>query len=192
MPYTSIAQNLTSTGVDRLIFKVSGPGPGFSVIHYDQDETILQNLQQHKYWIGSLSGERVSDTLLQELARHPANPFKLSDNLNYVVSNYDHNLVEYGTIDGERCVWDQLIAPHLKDYGISTDPGVVPRNAPEGLGVQPPIAEDAEATLQEAIFYAMKAVAGLGATLKDGTPLIETATWKNLVEPLLANPLMSS
>jgi hypothetical protein len=60
---------------------------------------------------GSLSGERVSDSLLLDVARDPSNPFDLVNNTSYTLRPGDHQDLEYGSLDGTTTVWDSLVAP---------------------------------------------------------------------------------
>ena len=199
--YTSIAQNLLTTGLRSLIFKVEGPdGLYTSTAAYSPNDTILQVLQAN-HWAGSLNGEVVSDDLLRDLARHPANPFKLLNNAEYEVSNFDHNIVEFGTLNGTQAVWDSLIAPHLKDFGISTDPGVVPPTPgrPDG-GVleQPTPIGTAQDPAMKLVFELQDAIRSLSGFYVENfmtgktVPITETREWRTNVAPLLANPLMTS
>ena len=54
---------------------------------------------------GSLSGERVSDSLLLDLARDSSNPLDLMNNTHYQLQPGDHEDVEYGSLQSidESC-----------------------------------------------------------------------------------------
>jgi hypothetical protein len=78
---------------------------------------------------GSLSGERVSDSLLLDLARDPSNPLDLINNTHYQLQPGDHEDVEYGSLDGTSAVWDSFFAPALSRLFPDAQ-GPVPINAP--------------------------------------------------------------
>lgn len=134
--YSSIAENLLDTGLHQVIFRKAARSAGLLPLNAADLEDLdgCSAMLKAAGSLGSLSGERVSDDLLRDVARHPSNPFQLVDNGSSGITAADHFVVEYGTLDNARAVWDQLIVPHLAGLGISRDPGHVERNAPAGLG----------------------------------------------------------
>ena len=77
---------------------------------------------------GSLNGERVSDSLLLDVARDASNPFDLVNNTGYTLRPGDHQDVEYGSLDGATAAWDSLVAPAVAR--LFPQSGPVAPNAP--------------------------------------------------------------
>src|SRR3954469_5378075 len=139
-PYASVVSNLFDTGLHQVAFRTPTGQGRMPVTEADFSDSVAMEAMVARTKalgsIGTLVGERGSADLLREVCRHGSNPFKLANFSTYAVTFFDLAVCVHGSIDGERAVWDQLIVPHLAGLGISADPGIVPRNAPEGMGVQ--------------------------------------------------------
>lgn len=193
--YKSIAENFYKTGATELLFRITTTNAiaPYNLANLDMLDNLSAYLK-NRGSLGSTTGERVSDDLLTLLARDKRNPLQLEGNETYVVTPADHFVVEYGTKDGVNAIWDNPIVPHLKDFGISVDPGVVARTsgAPDG-GVleQPTPIGTAQDPAMKLVFELKGVIVELGNFMTSGglERVSETDYWKESVSPLLKDPL---
>lgn len=200
-PYASVVANLFDTGLHQVIFKTISGTKLMEVTEADFADSValdaMEDRAKAQGSLGTLANERAAGVdLLREVCRHGSNPFKLVGFAAYEPTFFDLAVCAHGSLDGARPVWDQLVAPNLTRLGISVDPGVVARNAPEGLGVQPPFAGGPADPATKALTLALDALRSLEnlyVVNPAGPPvqLIQTDLWKTNVAPLLAGPFMS-
>lgn len=206
--YSSVVANLFDTGLRRVIFRVSnvrtvassGDRSTMSVSAADfADPGSLNAMVDRTKELGSLGtlvGERFSLDFFRAVCRHPSDPFKLAGFETYEPSYEDCAVVAHGSLDGERCVWDQLIGPNLGRLGISVDPGVVPPTPgrPDGGVLERPTPiGTAQDPAMKLVFALQAALRHLGEwSTEFGTPIRETSYFRATVAPLLANPFASS
>lgn len=209
-PYTSVVSNLFDTGLHQVVYRTFGGSRRnlglMPVTEADfADSVALEAMVTRTKALGSIGtvvGERGSADLLREVCRHGSNPFKLANFSTYAVSFFDLAVCVHGSIDGERAVWDQLIVPNLAGLGISVDPGIVPRNAPEGLGVQEASEGGPDDPAMKLVGELQDVLRKLGSYMTTGPVkagkqlaarrLDETPVWKHEVAALLAGPFSAS
>lgn len=211
--YGSIDENLLDTGLHQAIFRKAGGSSDHGLRSLAAAD--LENLEAFSDQLkaagslGSLAGERVSDDLLRDVAQHASNPFKLERNGAYEVTPADHFVMEYGSLDGERTVWEQLVVPNLTKLGISRDPGLVPPTPgrPDEGNINKPLPINDQDPAVKALYLAIDALRALSGyhvivTLTADVPpkpvdppvvkpITETEEWHRLVLPILAGPFMS-
>lgn len=204
--YPSVVSNLFDTGLHRVIFETIAGKKTMEVTEADFIDSValeaMVSRTKAEGSLGTLVDERgQAIDLLRDVCRHGSNPFKLVNFATYEATFFDLAILDHGTLDGVRPAWDQLIVPNLTRLGISLDPGVVPRNAPVGLGVQAPSAGGPEdpamktIAMLQAVLVRLSAYQTTGTSAAEPLParrLDETPIWREEVAPLLASPFISA
>lgn len=200
--YPSVVSNLFATGLHQVVFRTVGASARgtMSVDGADFVDNASVNAMVDRTKnlgsLGTLVGERFSLDFFRAVCRHPSNPLKLAGFENYEPTYEDCAVVAHGSLDGERCVWDQLIAPNLTRLGLSVDPGVVPPTPgrPDGGVLEQPTPIGTAADPAMALVFQLQESLRFMKDWKTefGVPLRATSYWETAVAPLLANPLTSS
>jgi len=205
-PYASVVSKFFNSGLHQVAFRTPTGQGRMSVTEADFSDSVAMEAMVARTKglgsIGTLVGERGSADLLREVCRHGSNPFKLANFATYQVTFFDLAVCVHGSIDGELAGWGQLILPNLSRLGISVDPGIVPRNAPEGLGAQEPSAGGPDDPAMKLVGELQDVLRKLGSYMTTGPVkagkqltarrLDETPNWKHEVAALLASPFIST